>query len=506
MADAGGVDSVLLITADQQRADTLGAYGSRLGATPVLDALAARGVVFDDAIVSHPYCQPSRWSILSGLHPRGHGVWSNAVDPIDEVIPRALSSRALAAGVATAFVGKAHLSTIGVVRPGHARHSEALGSPLGRDPAWTGPYMGFEHVELIQLGHFPFGYGPAPLGLHYGRWLAAHGGGWRNFAKASPARKLAGSPRAPQVWHSALPEALHPTTWVADRTIEALRARRDRPFFVWASFPDPHHPFDPPAPWCDRFRAADMPLPRRDPRELDGKPPWQARFSRGLGRWASALNVAGGRISDRALAEIIAAYHAMVAQIDHAVGRIVGALDALGLGARTAVVYTSDHGELLGDHGLIFKGPFHYQGLLRVPLVVRAPGWPAGARVADPVGLVDLAPTMASWLGVRMSDVHGRGLEGVVAGRERRDAAVTENDHRIGFREHVQTITTPAARLSRHVGRPYGELYLRGEDPGEHVNRWDDRPGLRAELEELLDARLPPWTVPQREPVSWLPA
>ncbi|MCA9673407.1 MAG: sulfatase-like hydrolase/transferase, partial [Myxococcales bacterium] len=501
------VDSVLLVTSDQQRADTLGAYGSAMGATPALDRLAAAGVTFTDAVCQHPYCQPSRWTLLTGLHPRGHGVWTNGVDPPDEVIPRGLAARAAAAGVRTAFVGKAHFATNGVLRRSRSRHAEALVNAARLPADWTGPYMGFDHVELIQLGHFPFGYGPAPLGLHYGRWLGRDGrrAAWRHFLDASPARKLPSSPRAPQTWHAALPEALHPTTWVADRTIEALRARRDAPFFVWASFPDPHHPLDPPAPWCHRFAARDMPLPRRDPAELDGKPPWQGRFSRGLGPWARALNVAGGRLTDAELGAMSAAYHGMVAQIDHAVGRILGAVDDLGLAGRTAVVFTSDHGELMGDHGLMFKGPFHYQGLLRVPLVVRAAGWAAGARVDDPVGLVDLAPTLARWLGAALPRAHGRDLDDVVAGRRHPDAAITENDHRIGFREHVQTVTTAAARLSRHVGRPYGELYLRDDDPGEHVNRWDDRPALRRDLEALLDERLPPWEVAQRPPVSRSP-
>lgn len=502
--EPAAVDSVLLITSDQQRADSLGILGQPLPTTPRLDALAAEGVTFGDARCQHPYCQPSRWTILTGLHPRGHGVWTNGVDPSDAAIAAALSTRATAAGVRTGLVGKAHLASNG---PWRSAHAEAFGNAWSIPADWTGPYLGFSRVELVQLGHFPFGFGPAPFGLHYGRFLAegGHLAGLRNFYRASPLGRRAGSPRGPQTWESGLPEALHPTTWVADRTIAALERWRDDRFLLWASFPDPHHPFDPPAPWSTRFDPRDVTLPRRDAAELDHKPPMQKRFANGFGGWVNAVNVGGSRITDAELATMIAAYLGMVAQIDHAVARILAAVDALGLGGRTAVVYTSDHGELLGDHGLIFKGPFHYRSLLRVPLIARAADLPAGKRHDGPVGLHDLAPTIARWLGLPAAPSDGIDLADLVSGRASRDAVLTENDNHLAFHEHVQTVSTAGAVLSRHVGRPYGELYLRGEDPDERVNRWDDLPGVRRELEARLDHGLPPWRVPQAPPVTWFP-
>ncbi len=509
---------VLLITTDQQRADTLGAYGSRLGATPRLDALARQGVTFTEARCQHPYCQPSRWTILTGQHPRTHGVWTNGVDPTPENVAAALSTRAAGAGLATAFVGKAHLATNGVFRPGVSPHMEAAWNAARMPEGWYGPYMGFSHVELIQLGHYPFGFGPWPFGLHYGRWLAGVApdghtitgraallrNSLRRMREAGPARER---DLAPQTWRSALPEPLHPTSWIADRAIARLEALGDRPFFLWVSFPDPHHPFDAPEPWASRFDPRDLPLPRRDPAELAGKPPLQRRFSEGLGFWARALNTPAARLPDRDLATMIAAYYGMVAQLDHHIGRILDALSARRLEARTTVAFTSDHGELLGDHGLLFKGPFHYDGLLRVPLVLRGPGLPAGRRVDDPVGTIDLAPTFERILGVPAGGaVEGRDLAPVIEGRERRDAVLTDNDHRFVLREHVQTLTTRDHKLSRHIGRPYGELYVRAEDPGERENRWSDRPALRAELEAELDRRLPPARGPSRRTVSLLPA
>ncbi len=500
---------VLLITADQQRADTLGAYGSPLGATPHLDALAARGTTFTRAHCQHPYCQPSRWTILTGQHPRTHGVWTNGVDPEPRQLDDALSTRLTAGGFETSFVGKAHLASVGVLRPGASPHMEAIGNALRMPADWTGPYMGFSRVELLQMGHYPLGYGPAPLGLHYGRFLAQGGRrrAWDRFAQASPRRSLSGGMIAPQTWHSALPEELHPTTWVTDRALSELSRLGDRAWFMWVSYADPHHPFAPPAPWCHRYHPDDMRLPERRLAELDGKPPLQRRFSRGYLPLDVGLNTASATTSDRELATMMAAYYGMVAQLDHGIGRLLSALSAGGLADDTLVVFASDHGELMGDHHLLFKGPFHYDGLIRVPLIVAGEGFPAGARCDEPVGTIDLAPTFERALGApRGPRVEGADL-GPLARKERaRDGVVTENDHRFVFREHVLTVTTKRHKLNLHVGRPYGELYELDADPGERLNLYRDRPALRAELERLLASLLPRAPAAPRRAATWLPA
>ncbi|MCC6646669.1 MAG: sulfatase-like hydrolase/transferase [Polyangiaceae bacterium] len=500
---------VLFITSDQQRADTLGAYGSPLGATPHLDALAARGAVFTRAHCQHPYCQPSRWTILTGQHPRTHGVWTNGVDPEPQQLEDALSTRLSARGVATSFVGKAHLASVGVLRPGASPHMEALGNALRMPDDWTGPYMGFERVQLLQMGHYPAGYGPAPLGLHYGRFLAegSRRRAWSRFLQAGPRRSLSGGMIAPQTWHSALPEELHPTTWITDRAIEEVERLGDSSWLLWVSYADPHHPFAPPAPWCHRYRPDDMILPERRLEELDDKPPLQRRFARGYLPVDVGLNTASTATSDRALATMMAAYYGMIAQIDHGVGRLLEALAARGLADDTLIVFTVDHGELMGDHHLLFKGPFHYEGLLRVPLIVAGDGVPAGARSAEPVGTIDLAPTFERALGApRGPRVEGSDLLPVARGEVARDGVVTENDHRVVFREHVLTLTTRHHKLNMHVGRPYGELYDLDDDPGERVNLWRHRPALRAELARRLEELLPPAPARARPPATWLPA
>lgn len=493
--------NILLITTDQQRADTLGVYGSPMGATPHLDALAAQGARFDQAFCQHPYCQPSRWTILTGQHPRTHGVWTNGVDPTPVQEREAFSARASRDGYRTAIIGKAHLATNLVVGPWKSPYMEAIPNSARMPDDWRGPYMGFDFAELLQLGHYPGGYGPWPLGLHYGRFLARDG--WlesaRRFFLAGRHAGLAPKPTAPETWNSALPLELHPTTWVADRAIDYLRdpARGDAPWFLWTSFADPHHPLDPPAPWCFRYKPEDVHPPRRDPAELDTKPPPQKRFSEGL-PFLSYFNPPGGRLTERQLREMIAAYYGMVAQLDESIGRVLAALDASGMAGNTLVVFTVDHGELLGDHGLLFKGPFHYDGLLRVPMILRGEGIPAGVTVRDPVGTIDLVPTFEAYAGVARGEtpVEGRSLLPTLAGDDPREFAISENDTRFPLfplKVHVQTLIGHRYKLNRHVGESYGELYDRREDPEERVNLWGALPALRAELGAELDARLPPW-------------
>jgi arylsulfatase A-like enzyme len=490
--------NVLLVTTDQQRADTIGAYGSTLGATPHVDRLAAEGTRFDLCRTQNPYCQPSRATILTGRYPSSHGVHSNGVDFPGDEVGSTLSAMLGAAGWTTAFRGKGHFASTYPRTPTGALESVA-GSAAMRE-GWRGPYMGFADVELVIFGHHihpegaarPEHWGPPPRGLHYARFLFRDGeaAGLRRLDLMNKEAALRPSP-APETWASALAEEDHPTTWVADRTIDFLRGvDRRRPWFCWASFTDPHHPMDPPAPWCDRYRAADMTLPERRPGELDRKPPFHRFWANGLPEPMAWANPGGARLSEREMAEMMAGYYGMVAQLDHAIGRLARALDDTGQADDTLVVVTTDHGELLGDHQMLFKGPLHYDGLLRVPLVVRGPGVTRGV-VREPVGTIDLVPTILERAGLPIpATVEGRSLARFLAGApDERAWVLTENDHEMGMRAYLRTITTKRWVLTRYESSPdVGELYDRGVDPGEFENRWDDPAcaGVRRDLLALL--------------------
>jgi arylsulfatase A-like enzyme len=484
--------NVLLITTDQHKASTIGAYGDPMGATPRLDRLAAEGTRFAQCRTQNPFCQPARATILTGTYPSTHGVIRNGIDLPDEAQSESLATRLAAAGFATALIGKAHFASYYPDFP--TGRIESIPDAALLSPDWYGPYFGFEHVELVSdvhnirlapdMGRWNWGFGPPPMGLHYGRHLFRDGRarGVERLRLMQP--EAAGASWGPtQTWKNQLPEEEHPTTWIADRATDWLQ-RVAGPFFAWVSFPDPHHPFDPPAPWYDRYRPDDMAVVLPAPRagEFDGKPAFHEHWSRGFRgtpyEWA---NPGWATLTDHERLTVLGAYYGMIAQLDHAVGRLLDVLDARGLARDTLVVFTADHGDFMGEHQMMLKGPIHYEALIRVPLIVRGPGFAPGAVIDDPVGTVDIAPSVLVGCGLpRPADLQGRAL-----GAEGRGWALTEDDM---FRGALafRTLTTRRYRLSRSEHEPEdGELYDLADDPGEFVNRWSD-PGLRGVRSELL--------------------
>jgi arylsulfatase A-like enzyme len=208
-------------------------------------------------------------------------------------------------------------------------------------------------------------------------------------------------------------------------------------------------------------------------------------LSQGLrGRALEWANPGGATLTRAELARMTAGYYGMVAQLDHAIGRVLDVLDERGLTDDTLVIITSDHGEFLGEHQMIFKGPFGYDSLLRVPLLVRGPGVEAGRVVTGPVGTIDLAPTMLEAAGLPApSWMEGRSLS-----QQPREYVLTENDFNILVSMPMRTITTEHFKLHRYLEAPFGELYDLRDDPGEVVNRYDDPAyaATRADLHALL--------------------
>ena len=489
--------NILLITADQLRADSLGVYGNAICKTPNLDRLASEGTRFTACRCQNPYCQPSRATILTGTYPSTHGVTTTGVDLPADMINRSVSAHLTSKGFRTALFGKGHFASAFPTYP--TRQVESVEGSALVAPEWFGPYAGFEHVELVLFGHnirlapgmgsWRWCFGPPPFGLHYARWL------YRDGDKRGRERLRLMQPEASkqhvekiQTWHSALPAEDHTSTWIADRAVGWLK-RIEQPFFAWVSFCDPHQPMDPPAPWSTLYSPADVAsaLPELKPGELDNKPPAHAAWAAGLGgtalEWA---NPGGANLKPEGLAIMTAAYYGMVGLIDAQVARILRALEERGLASDTLVIFTSDHGALLGEHGQVFKGPVHYEELLRVPLIVRGEGYSAGSVIDEPVGLVDLAPTMLDAVEVETPDwMEGRPLlEGP------REYVLTENDHEAGFRVSLRTLTTKRYKITRYVGREgVGELYDLQEDPHELINLWgsEDHWQVRSELLALID-------------------
>ena len=491
--------NILFITADQQRADCLGVEGRPIK-TPHLDDLANNGVRFTAAITPNAVCQPTRASILTGILPRTHGVHDNGIDLEPEVGELGFAGALGKAGYDTAFFGKAHFATFHTFKKTGTPESLSSAADYGDD--WFGPYMGFQHVELMLVGHNWFLPEEPPGGQHFERWFFADGHGHeKNALYQANAGDTKG---AAQTWHSKLPVVWHNSTWTADVAIDWLRstARQDRPFCTWVSLPDPHHHFDCPEPWSRLHHPDEVDLPAHRTRDFERRPWWHETAvtaqPAGTPRLAD-IRKQYSRIapqSDAQLREIIANTFGEISLIDHNVGRILVALEQAGLADNTLVVYSSDHGDWLGDHGLILKGPMHYEGLLRVPLLAKGPWLPAGKVVSDPVSTLDLGATFYDYAGAgALREQHGRSLRPLLESEgASRDFALNEWEllpTRAGVSLSLRTVRTQTHKLTVDAQSDTGEMYDLVNDPGEMDNVFDDAgaASVRRELEDMLASR-----------------
>lgn len=501
---------ILFVTTDQQRYDTLGCNGGAVARTPVIDGLAAAGYRYERAQPQSVVCMPSRATMITGQHPSTHGVWMNGVAlPTDAPSVAAVLRDA---GYRTAIVGKPHFEPF--LDP-FARFAE---NRFARD-GMSGPHRGFEHFEAATHG--------AAGQLHYARWLAANhpeavGLFYPVLDAALEVNALGGGDTgAPQVWDNAVPREWYHTDWVADRTISWLSSlSTDDDWFCWMSFPDPHHPWDPPASEVGRVDWRDVPLPdgyiadaARREAVLDGKPRhWRAWYDgRLVSNYEAPANWVPATLTADQVREVNARNAVECELIDEALGRVLAAIAARGWADDVDVVFTTDHGELQGDFGLLFKGPYHVDGLLRLPLVWR-PAPSSGAQpaaVTRPVGLVDIAPTFCAIAGLAVPAwMEGRPLPTSDADAEARgfQRVLTEWDSELfGVAVHLRSITrdgwlcTTYQAGSSHDGSE-GELYDLDADPLQQANRWDD-PTLAAQRSDLvadLWDHQPPMRSPKR--------
>lgn len=487
---------ILFVTTDQQRHDTLGCYGGMLARTPVVDGLAASGIRYDRATPQSVVCMPSRSTILTGQHPSTHGVWMNGV-PLPADAP-SVADALHEAGYRTALVGKPHFEPF--LDPFLRFTENALGRTGTTPPG--GLHRGFEHLELATHGAM----GP----LHYARWLAAeHPEAVGMFyAVLDGALQVnaagGGDTDAPQVHVNPIERDWYHTDWVADRTIAWLDSLdADDDWFCWMSFPDPHHPWDPPESEVGRIDWRDVPLPagypeRAEERErlLDSKPRhWRLWYDGELvSNYEAPAEWVPATLTADQVREVNARNAVECELIDEALGRVLGAIEARGWGRDVDVIFTTDHGELQGDFGLLFKGPYHVDGLMRLPLVWRPAPSAAVAPtvVTKPVGLIDLAATFCGIAGVDVpAFVQGATLP-TTEGNGGPDRVLTQWDSELfGVGVHLRTITrdgwvcTAYQPGSVHDGSE-GELYDLADDPLQRVNRWDD-PACKATQADLLD-------------------
>jgi len=496
----------LFIITDQQRADHLGLYGNSIVQTPHIDALGSKGWVAEQFFVATPVCMPNRASLLTGRMPSVHGARSNGIP---------LSRRATTfvevlreSGYYTALVGKSHLQNMTGKPPLWPKPEERLtreawqSEPGAYDDEWGPrwrddpnadvrlPFYGFEHVDLV-IDHGD------TAGGHYRRWLK------QNYPDVAsiigPEQALPTDyelAKVGQAWRTRVPEELSTTSWIADRTIDQLRAcaKNGSPFFLQCSFPEPHHPFNPPGRYWDMYHPDEIILPASFYHN-GSKPPHVAWLhqQRDSGR-AVKHTPSVFACTEREAREAIALNYGSITHIDDVVGRIVNELTRLGLAESTIIVFTSDHGDFFGDHQLLLKGPLHYNSIIQVPFVWVDPQQNGGSRSSTLSSAIDVAPTILARAGVKpFHGIQGHSLLATIRHNEpveRTEIVVEEEAQRalFGFpnRVRMRTLRTDDWRMSVYQGAEWGELYRMTADPGECVNLWSD-PAYAATRAELLE-------------------
>jgi arylsulfatase A-like enzyme len=503
----------ILFMTDQHRADYLGCYGHPLLRTPHIDSIAEQGVLFEQFYVASPVCMPNRASLMTGRMPSVHGVRANGIPLSHRNVTFVELLRE--AGYATALVGKSHLQNF-VGTPSVLERSEppadyrqpaaALAQAQREDlnaqqyryedpEFWSEPgakvatpFYGFDHVDLVT------GHGDG-VGGDFRPWLLEKEP--RALELLGPENQLPHDYQCPQAVRTALPEELYPTSFIAERAEAFLQGRGDseQPFFLMVSFPDPHHPFNPPGRYWDLYRPEQMEVPEAFKRTDWTPPPHvQAIFeARQAGRAAlQGMNTIGANL--REVQEARALTCGMIAMIDDAVGRVLAALEASGERDNTVLLFTADHGDHLGDHRLLLKGAEQYRDITRVPFIWADPAQAGpGQRTAALGSTIDIPATILDRARiVPFVGMQGRSLLPVTTGEAAgRDVAFIQYEHQrthpgLGCAPRVHSLTDGRWRISVFDGISWGELYDLKADPGEFDNLWDS-PAAAGEKARLLE-------------------
>ena len=456
--------NVLFIMTDTQRLSDMGIFGNDVVKTPHLDKLAGEGVRFTNCHTQHPACMPARATVFTGRYAMAHGVWSNGVPlPKHELtMAQVFADHGYRTGGAGKFHFLPHFPYRKQVLPTMETHPE--------------PFFGFQEYHLGEDGR---------SGEHW-QWLEQH------------------HPEHANKPDDEIPAELHNTLWSIGHTIDFMRrcAQQEQPFFAFCSFVDPHQAYNPPEPYRSMYRPEDMPEPLRQEGELEG-----SRFQK------MAAAGAMKRYSDR-WQQAKTQHYGEMSFIDDAVGRLVQVLDELNLRQDTVIAFVADHGDMLGDHWLWWKGGYHFQGCTGVPLFFNWPGHLKTGKVIEGMcQQTDVMPTLLDLAGIDIPvSVQGKTLKSVLTddvtetgyeyayississgayhpeffdrsgGRKNQRDVNAVDIYSLRSRQWRFTVFTNAAE-----GTPQGELYDLQTDPHEFNNVWDD-PAYQEQKQVLLRA------------------
>lgn len=438
----GARPNILWVCTDQQRFDTLQGLSNDRIRTPNLAKFMADAVTFTNVFVQTPICSPSRGSFLTGRYPHSTGLRANGqyIRASELLVPRILADNNYTCGLA----GKLHLAP-------------CAGGRLETEERIHDGYSLFEWSHDLSEtwpGHNA-----------WRNWLGQQGVTLPPFPKA-------------HVWGMPIDPKYTQTAWCAKVATDFMRANRGKPWMMSVNIFQPHHPFFPTEEYLHRYDAKQMPDPAYKEGELDNKTPFQ-QLDHKAAYGGTALSFVNTSAEEHRV--IKAAYYAMIEQVDTEMGHMLQALEETGQADNTIVIFMSDHGEMLGDHGIYLKGPYFYDCLTRVPLIIRWPGhFQAGHKVDALVEMVDLAPTLLEAAGIPLPvGVQGRSLMPLLTGQSdtHRDSVYMEfynANFTYSIPPMITSVRTAEWKLNYCDHAQYGELYDLHNDPGEFNNVWNE--------------------------------
>ncbi len=371
----------LIFVVDQMSSFSLGCNGNREVRTPHLDRLAAEGTTFRRAYCNNPVCQPSRATMLTGLTPRQHGLVSNG-NSLNVNVPT-ITAALVDAGYRTHSVGKLHLQPF--------VNADRNGNPAEPVESWESEYP-WRRGRIDGLPKNYYGFQTAEFIEGHGYYSAGDYSNWLNRVHPDPQSlyvdgNLQGRFKLDTMKN--LPPELHYNHWIADRSIAFLDDCADsQPFFLWCSFPDPHHPFSASKKYAALY----------DPQAVSINPTWQETEEpcEYLKRFRPDRPV----LDEAYVREITAETYGMITHIDEQIGRILKHLEEAGRDQDTVLVFMSDHGEYLGSHGLHQKELWPYEELDRIPFIWKTPGGTTTGVSDAVVSMLDFAPTILDYAGL----------------------------------------------------------------------------------------------------------
>lgn len=464
--------NILFITCDQLRKDSLGIYENEVIRTPNIDAMFRHGVRFTNMFTAFPVCAPNRGAIATGRWPKVNGLLDNGyMLPHEE---QTMMDTFRSNGYVTYGVGKMHFT------PQWQWDMDDRGKGAINPQPDPGelPHYGFDHCTITEDHRI----GP------YSDYLREHGyDPWEDphsFSMGKQHRTEA----------SPYPEEHHQTTWITDRALDYLCShKREKPFFMWLSYVDPHHPFNPPKPYDTLYNPADMPLPVYREGEHDKRNESFQEIFRGEGgvRYARTNF---SRFKDSDWQRIKAYYYGMVTLIDKNIGRVIDYLKETGDLDTTVVVFTADHGETLGDHHLLFKY-FPFDCVTAVPFLVMTPEMKRAKIVDTLCRSLEIMPTVLDLSGLpKPRFINGVSLIDQINGRPKElfDNILIE-------KSDMKTVRSKKYRLTVYQDHDRGELYDLKKDPHNLENVWDENAyrDVKDHLISQLIARLNEVTDPR---------